>query len=218
MNAPENVMRRIVKLLAMSKDTSSPNEAAVAAGMAERLMRKYQIEHSDVLLSDMEQGGVSRSTFDNRTKTIPPWVNILAVGVARLHEVAIQIRGGTVVFIGMTLDIKVSISTLDYLIKATNRLAREFSGDRGDKGSFRRGCATTLQQRMYQLSVERQQEFSETEAGTALVVAKKQMIEEALGYSMRGRLEQYSRRERVGYLAGKMAGQRINLSEQLQEG
>jgi hypothetical protein len=43
----EKIKDRIAKLLRMSQDASSPNEAAIAAGRARALMDKYQIEAFD---------------------------------------------------------------------------------------------------------------------------------------------------------------------------
>ena len=53
MSTPENlegVMRRIQKLLAIANDgRGDPNEAASAAAMAEKMMRKYQLDNADIV-------------------------------------------------------------------------------------------------------------------------------------------------------------------------
>lgn len=49
------IFRRIQKLLAIAEDArANPNEAAAAASQAEKIMRKYQIEQSDVIQKELE--------------------------------------------------------------------------------------------------------------------------------------------------------------------
>ena len=53
----DSILRRIQKLLAIAgDDRADPNEAAAAAGMAEKVMRKYQIDHAELIMNGLKQG------------------------------------------------------------------------------------------------------------------------------------------------------------------
>ncbi len=48
----EKIINRVKKLLALSNDTSSPNEAAIALKRVRSLMDKYQLTHEDILTEE----------------------------------------------------------------------------------------------------------------------------------------------------------------------
>ena len=88
----ESILRRIQKLLAIaSDDRADPNEAAAAAGMAEKVMRKYQIDHAELIMTSLKQGhdlgteDVIASAKTNGTKVlkVPAWAGWIAVAVSR---------------------------------------------------------------------------------------------------------------------------------------
>lgn len=60
MTQPENlegVLRRIQKLLAIANDSrANPEEAAAAASMAHKIMQKYQIDHTEVIMAEINRG------------------------------------------------------------------------------------------------------------------------------------------------------------------
>jgi len=86
-------MRRVKKLLAIAEDgRADPNEASAAAGMAERIMRKYQIEHADVIELELRRGGAeSLASVDCGTSMDPRaaakhasgWAGMLAIAGCR---------------------------------------------------------------------------------------------------------------------------------------
>ena len=72
----ESVIRRVQKLLAIAEhERSDPNEAAAAAGMAEKIMRKYQLDYSAVIITALKKGddlsteNIVCSAKTNGTKT-----------------------------------------------------------------------------------------------------------------------------------------------------
>ena len=80
----EKIKERIAKLLAMAKDASSPNEAAIAAQRARSLMDKYQLDDFDI-------GEAKAQVFASEPATrafaaVPYHVDILAVAVARYND------------------------------------------------------------------------------------------------------------------------------------
>ena len=49
----DSVLIRIQKLLNMASDTSSPEEAAIAASRATKLMSQYNVTMADVIANDI---------------------------------------------------------------------------------------------------------------------------------------------------------------------
>jgi hypothetical protein len=115
----EAVLRRIQKLLAIAADDrANPNEAASAAGMAEKIMRKYQIEQSEVIMTSLKAGddlGMSESVASAKTngtkvKIVPPWAGMLSVAVGRFNDCGVRIGRNAagdacVRFYGFTADV-----------------------------------------------------------------------------------------------------------------
>lgn len=95
----EGVMRRIQKLLAIAgDDRANPAEAAAAASMAEKVMRKYQLDHADIIASELRSKAPDvgdSAVFANMkrddpkrpslTKT-PAWGQMLSVAIAQLYD------------------------------------------------------------------------------------------------------------------------------------
>lgn len=81
-------MSKIQKLLNFAKDSDRGNEheCAIAAGQARKLMNKYNIDMSSVILTELGSGegivkeGIAEANYD---KKIPTWYNILATVCAR---------------------------------------------------------------------------------------------------------------------------------------
>lgn len=80
----EKVKERIAKLLAMAKDASSPNEAAIAAQRARALMDKYQLDEYDIQDAVPDVFGEQDAT--RAFAAIPYHMDILAVAVAMYND------------------------------------------------------------------------------------------------------------------------------------
>lgn len=219
----EKILGRIRKLLAMAADTSSPNEAAIAAKRAESLMRKHQLSQVDVLVKNLDGDSVEISTVDHvqtiygpkhRSTGMPKWVGFIAVAAAVMNECEADREHGLTRFYGVAGDAQVAAEIFQYLLKEAFRLSRNFPGGRAEKNSFRLGCASELQRRAKELRKEREKQFQETSAGTALVVLKKQLIEKGTGRKFNYNRNQSSVNGNA-YEAGREAGSRINMSGQI---
>jgi hypothetical protein len=77
-----------------SDDRADPNEAAAAAGMAEKVMRKYQIDHAELIMNGLKQGHdlstedvvATAKTNGTKVKQVPAWAGWIAVAVSKFTE------------------------------------------------------------------------------------------------------------------------------------
>src|SRR5262245_58161177 len=86
------IKRRVAKLLAIAKDgRGNIEEAAAAAAMAERIMRKYQLENIEEIEAHLKRGEdlatatskATAKTNGTKIKKVPPWANMLGTAVSR---------------------------------------------------------------------------------------------------------------------------------------
>jgi hypothetical protein len=207
----DNVLRRVQKLLAMANDgRGDPNEAAAAAQMAEKLMRKYQLDHADVIQQELKskQGAVTRSSvFANMKRDDPKrpplqknpsWGQHLAVAVAKMNDC--QVRQGMahdkfgthsacLNIFGYTADVQVACWMFDYLVGCTIEACKVFNAQRRKEGradkaaseAFRKGFMTILTARIYALAQEKEAEQQAAVTSRALVISKQTAIVEAFG-------------------------------------
>lgn len=81
----QSVIEKIKKLLALS-NSSNANEAAVAAGLAARLMAQHSIDAAE-LGGDVEEKAGKEVDPMFAAKTLPLWLNILSAGLCRANHV-----------------------------------------------------------------------------------------------------------------------------------
>lgn len=196
----ENVKRRIAKLLAIAEDNrANANEAAAAASQAEKIMRKFQLDHADLITVELRKGE-AMATADsvanaktNKTlaKEVPPWASFLAVAVGRFNHCGARIaktdKGEACVrFFGYQADVELCKWMFDYLVATINRLAEEYkwSEDYINNGrsvltSYRRGTASGIISAIKKLEAERQAQ--QTVTGTSLMVVKADAIVKKFG-------------------------------------
>jgi hypothetical protein len=196
----ESVIRRVQKLLAIAEhERSDPNEAAAAAGMAEKIMRKYQLDYSAVIITALKRGDdlstedivCSAKTNGTKTLVVAPWIGYLAVAIARLNECHTK-QGWTpngeacVRFMGYTADVQLSRWTLDYLVQTTNRLCNEYKktddyarGGRRLLNGYRHGVSIGMVRSLGKLEQAKKAEMAEAakaSTGTSLMVVKQEAI------------------------------------------
>lgn len=229
----EAVMRRIAKLLAIAQDDrADPAEAAAAAGMAERIMRKYQLENSDILIAQLKAGdGMAigdcvATAKTNGTKVIqtPLWAQQLAVNVAKLNELNVimarSANGESVIrFRGFKSDVEVGRYTFDYLVATINRLCKAFRetdeyryGGRSVANSYRLGVAhgiATSLSKEYKAKLA-EQETSST--GRELVICKARAVAEHYGQTVT-RSSKTSVRRGDSYSQGFTDGRQVNINQ-----
>lgn len=176
------VISKIHKLLAMAEDSSSPNEALIAARRARNLMDKYQLSKADI---EKEVGSQFLETqADLTTGRRRVWVVNLWSAAADLNDcVAVIVRSSKVEyrFQGFKSDALVAKLTMDYLVEVCTRLC-EASNARGisEKNFFKVGFSEEIMKRASLIAEERRESFVDS-TGTALVPVKESMIEAHFG-------------------------------------
>lgn len=157
-----DIVGRIRKLLELSRNNTSAEEAALAAARAQDMMFKYQIGESDLDITSQER--VAESTTDGTVmqssrERREVWKGVLANTIARafgckcytsrgLGEVRIQI-------FGLTSAVQTVNYMFNYLVLEINRLADEAHRNSGAgvhgktfKNSFRMGAINSISSRL----------------------------------------------------------------------
>lgn len=221
-DAHPKIISRVRKLLALSENNSNPHEAASAAAMAERIMRKYQIENAEVIVASdpkVQKRSVNHgeSRWNEQSRSVPGWVQNLSVSVSKYTDCQADRSGGSVHFYGVAGDAEVAAEMFRYLLKEIDRLTLKYMQShlglgRRASGQFRNGCSSKVSHRLDELRCEREAEFRETSAGTALIEVKQAVIEAEVGSFT------YSRAfltPDVHYQAGVEAGGNVGLHSQV---
>lgn len=228
----ESVVRRVQKLLAIAEhERSDPNEAAAAAGMAEKIMRKYQLDYAEVIMAALKKGDdlstadivCTAKTNGTKVRSVPEWVGMLAVAVANLNECGCKM-GWTenveacVRFFGYTADVQLSSWMLGYLVETTNRLCNEYKksegyaiGGRRVLNDYRQGVSIGIVQSLRALINVKKAE-AQTSTGTSLMVVKQDAIVAKYGeFKTRTCKSQVSQGESFSH--GLRDGRQVNVSQ-----
>ena len=146
MDELESVRRRVKKLLALSKSPNE-NEAASALRKANELMADYKLTAEQ--FSDYTKAKVKG------TKRSIRWRVVLANAVENLYATYHYTdHEGNIVFIGEELDVFMSTEMYKYLVKTTDRMAKQNIRKNAKykyRQSYRAGIASRLYDRMYEL-------------------------------------------------------------------
>lgn len=220
MNNLDKVIDKIRKLLAMAGDTSSPNEAMLAAKRARALMDKHQLSKGDIEKQTGDQ--FLESQGDSVTTSRRRWLLKLQNAAANLNDCIGAVTHAPNVkylFQGFKSDAIVAKLTFDYLVQACNRQCHQ-SQVKGvsEKNFFRLGFATAIQNRAWQIKSERERTFVNT-SGTALVPLKQSMISAHFGELKplkASKTREPTYEEMKSYLKGEIAGQKVSLDRQLE--
>jgi len=218
----EKVIQKIKKLLALATNNDSPNEAAVAAASARKMMDKYQIGRLEVEQFDTSEFGRSEHQLD--TGKLPFWKSILGLEVAHYNDTIITLKRSryenkmSVVFSGYEVDAILATAMYAYLIEAIEKHTERARKDglisgRTEINSFRMGAAKELVKRLKKLRLEREaQQVGPT--GTGLMVVKRQQVTAKFGEQ-----KTKSRSYNTHHSAenhGRVAGSKIGLDPQVQ--
>lgn len=217
----EKVIDKIQKLLAMANDTSSPNEALLAAKRARALMDKYQLSQDDI---ESKIGSQFLESENGEPKgKLYLWEKLLAAAAAHLNDCRSAIRSNrktySFLFQGFKADVFVAKMTMDYLVDTAKR-AREQSGIKGISESqiFMQGFAREVEKRSYEIKLNREKQFV-TGKGTGLVVLK--MTEITKHFGELGKARDHKSRppmspsESMAMILGEEAGRSVSLDKQL---
>ncbi|MEO8298758.1 MAG: DUF2786 domain-containing protein [Burkholderiales bacterium] len=193
------VMRRVQKLLAIAADgRANPAEAAAAARMAERIMRKYQLEHADVIAEQLKssdslneaQAKSSLSSNDGGTSRVPMWAQNIASRVGPFLDCKTNIlftpTGRRLNYMGFRADVTVAVWLHNYIVASMIRATKHFADQnpaarRAHTSSFRRGYVDAVCVALEQATQEKCREMQGESGSRALVVAKDRAIEERFG-------------------------------------
>lgn len=133
----DRVLARVKKMLAMADDKrGNPNEIATAAEQAARLMRKFNIEHAEVLAHEIRTGAgimcddIADPNYDRR---IPHWYNVLATVIGRTLDCQCRLvwtrhddkRQLAFKLFGHASDIQVAKWLFAYVLGQVQRLAEQ---------------------------------------------------------------------------------------------
>lgn len=176
----EKLLDRVRRLMAMAQDSSSPNEAAIAARRARALMDRYDItmaELKEVTDHDFGTGfaGVPR-------RKTPLWEQHICVRVAQYNDCQVKFcyagAGFSVLeFQGLAPDVEVARYMFDYLVKAGKRQCSAFVRMHGgNANAFKAGFGDAICKKFREMIAER-----DGGTGKDLVVAKKGLVEQHFG-------------------------------------
>jgi hypothetical protein len=196
----EAVLRRVQKLLAIANDDrANPAEAAAAASQAEKIMRRYQIDHAGVIEAQLKKadsfgfesvGGTMNP--EARASSTCTWSGMLCLAIARLndckaewtysHQLGVHIR-----YSGFKSDAQICLWTHLYVVNqlgmALARFKREAHGSVGRKEAeqFRLGFVCAVVESINAEIERKRAEMQSTSASRALVVSKANAVAERFG-------------------------------------
>ena len=225
----EAVMRRIKKLLAIAEDSrGDPNECAAAARMAESIMRKYQIDHADVISAELQREDAFDSTFvgttmdpEGASKEASGWAGILAVQVANLYDCQARYswsakHGKSLKFSGYKLDTELARQTYVFIVNnmaAASRLylkENRWAGRREGE-SFRNGYIAAVNASIKDMIRAKRAEMEQASSSRSLVIVKANAVAERFGsvnYPSSGRGRSY---QGDAFGAGREAGSKLDV-------
>jgi len=218
----DKIIDKISKLLAMANDSSSPNEAMIAAKRARALMDKHQIEISDI---ENAKGSQFLSlNYDLNGSRTPKWMVMMASAAAGLNDCralrvsATKEANAQFMFQGFKADAIVCKLTFEYFIEACERQLKS-SGVKGTskRNFFRMGFTQRISLRCLEIKEERKKAMV-TNTGTALIPLKQAQIAEHFGdYDTfnPGNTRPPSRDEMEAYRAGVTEAENIGLDPQV---
>jgi len=217
MKDKEKILDRIRKLSRMAEDTSSLNEAEIAGKRLAALMAKYDISNADLYLSEDSCADITYDVFDEDKfcykTTNKHWSQNVIIKVARQFDCQVRFnrlpnRKFGYKVMGYTADVTATISFAKSILhtiwgQGTIHLAAT-KGDRSTsaqvaRASFSTGFINGVVDAM------RKEKESHIEAGSSLVVVKKENIAKVFGDVSYGRATKV-RRNVDSYSAGYTEG------------
>lgn len=223
----ESVMRRIAKLLAIAGDSrGDANECAAAARMAESVMRKYQIDHADVLTVELNRGDAESFDDCDVGSTLNPegysreasgWAGILAVHVAKLHDCQArythtEAHGKTIRFSGFAVDAQLAKATYIYLVNQMVAATKRFGGGRSMNEAFRRGYCASLGQSLKDALAAKRREMQEASQSRSLMIVKADAVAKHFGAVKYRRSGGYRTSQGDAYASGREEGGKVDVT------
>jgi hypothetical protein len=179
------ILRKIKKLLTHAEhNNADPNEAAVAAAQANRLMERYRLNRAIV---EAQTGDESKKEpvgeeviYHLRTKTIQNWIGYLATAISKSSNCkfywdrktdAAWVTRPCIVAIGRQTDRMAFKMLLEFVVTEIDRLATlatksRASGRHGSKtfaNNFRLGAVETISRRLREMEEQKVTPFTAEE-------------------------------------------------------
>lgn len=228
----DSVMRRIQKLLAIASDSrANPEEAASAASMAEKTMRKYQIENADLIKAQMQSatveefgiGGVYGSTKPTvPSKTLQVWAAWLSMAIGKYNDCIVSTmqyrsKEKVILFKGYKPDVEVSKHMFCYIVGIMEQSGKnqEWSDDmhgREYMSSYRQGFVLAVIEKINKEIAKKKEEMQAESSSRSLIVLKEQLVQQKFG--VQGYAKSHSRTGSAdGFSAGAAAGARVDIGK-----
>lgn len=129
----DKVRARIQKLLAMAQDSSSPNEAAIAAERVQKLMAKYNLDMADVIAEELQvDENLVKMDREFQYKRTPAYVEQIEVAIANAFNCEVKgrwqmhrgIRYDVTEIYGYKTDVEVVKSLCHYICSQLESMAK----------------------------------------------------------------------------------------------
>lgn len=227
------MLDKVRKLLAMARDgRGNANEEETAMRQANKLMAEFGIAEAECDMSAMDAGelsyGEAQAGMDGRApepgkvyKSYSTWVGQIAIGVGVFTDSIVGRKttaaGHVLTFRGEQQDVLLARWLLGVLVAGVQTEQRT-SGWHGkaDANLFRQSASTTLATRLKTMAKERRDMYEQAKRESnsrALVVVDRKAMEIArlFGKQKYDRGRSSSSGDRGASIAGREAGQRINI-------
>ncbi len=224
----DKLKQRMQKLLAMSQDTSSPEEAMIAAKRLHALLSKHSMSMADV---GDESEQIGEGSFESINF---PYRRVIAHHVAKLYYcqmyyVRHRRNYAQIVLVGKEHHRQIAETIIDQVLRIVDRDAAKASmracGRRDSTyiSSFRNGAAATIAQRCLQLISEaRAGNLVDDETGEKLPVLaslydqENALVDEFLaGVELRTRKSRTRANDAMARASGAETGRRVPLHQGL---
>jgi len=225
---------RIQKLLAMANDSSSPEEAAIAARRVQKLMAEYNLEMVDVIAEDiLHEENIVKSELNIKYKRIPGYIDWIEVAVAKAFNCEASSQWvlknsayyEVTTFYGYKCDVDIATTLCTYIcnqlerlakivkipeIYSANRLGRRYMAD------WRKGAANEICNRIrtFYNECDSNQHEPVTSSGQSLASMKTAQVAKKFGQFSYGTTQSY-RYTPDGMAAGRAAAEAISVSQNI---
>lgn len=222
-------IERVRKLLAIAQDDrANPNEAAAAAHQAEVVMRRFQIDHADVVASEMRHadsfdsvdvGVVMKRGQGHRPSKTPPWAQWLAIAIGKLNDCQVRIAynddlGACLRFSGYKPDVLVSQWTFDFLVNtmigAVRRYQKDSPRSKQESESFRRGFVLALTSKLRAQLDEKKAEMAQASSSRAMILVKTQAVSDRFGVVSYGNAKNVAVSRGDAFAHGREEGRKVD--------
>jgi len=245
MSDMNKIKERIAKLLRMAEDASSPNEAAIAASRARKLMDQHQLDLLDINMGFDEPMG--QASWNRPFAAVPSYLSPFVIAVAKYNDCVVIFESKVVdfkkkdgerkkwghqfAFQGYKTDVDLACDMATKLSEAVDRLTKEwwranYVGKYNVRlgGEFKNAAFVAIRMRLDALNAERDKITTKFEEGKgqSLMVIKSTAVAEHFnhaGYSTKKGHYGYSEDDPdadAAARAGFRAGQKVQISEDIE--